>query len=115
MKRVPRTLADEILTVLDEPRSTDGPLTISHLSRRLGVSAALTRLCAKQLIADGSANAFMVLHDGAETIQGLSRASAPAIVAPVATTRRKTPKPVPVPAADADPAAVIAEPVLDAV
>lgn len=90
---MPRTLADEILTVLDEPRSTDGPLTISHLSRRLGVSAALTRLCAKQLIADGSANAFMVHHDGADTIQGLSRADAPVI-----TPRRKTAK-VP-PAAD---------------
>ena len=97
---MPRTLADEILSVLDEPRATNGPLTISHLSRRLGVSAALTRLCAKQLIADGSATAFMVHQNGAETIQGLSR-----VIAPVATPRKKSvkaAKPVEVGAADID-------------
>ena len=87
MRAVPRTLADEILSVLDEPRATNGPLTISHLSRRLGVSAALTRLCAKQLIADGSATPFMVHQNGAETIQGLSR-----VIPPVVVPRKKSAK-----------------------
>jgi predicted ArsR family transcriptional regulator len=70
---MPRTLAQEVLVILDEPSADRGPVTIGQLSRRLGVSSALTRLCARQLVADGQVEAVMVEHAGMTTIQGLSR------------------------------------------
>jgi predicted ArsR family transcriptional regulator len=83
---MPRTLAQEILVVLDEPSADRGPVTIGQLSRRLGVSSALTRLCARQLVADGTVQAVMVEHAGMTTIQALTRirpdASVPASATP---------------------------------
>jgi hypothetical protein len=71
-RAVPRTLAQEIVVLLHEPGAEGGMLTIGHLSRRLGVSSALTRLCAKQLVADGIVDAYMVDHAGMQTLQGLT-------------------------------------------
>jgi predicted ArsR family transcriptional regulator len=82
---MPRTLAQEILVVLDEPSSDRGPVTIGQLSRRLGVSSALTRLCARQLVADGTVEAVMVEHAGMTTIQALTRIR-PAADVPAAAT-----------------------------
>ena len=70
---MPRTLAQEILVLLDEPSAERAPVTIGQLSRRLGVSSALTRLCARQLLADGTVDAVMLEHAGMTTIQALSR------------------------------------------
>lgn len=69
---MPRTLAQEILVLLDEPSAGRAPVTIGQLSRRLGVSSALTRLCARQLVADGTVDAVMLDHAGMTTIQALS-------------------------------------------
>lgn len=74
---MPRTLAQEILVLLDEPGADRSAVTIGQLSRRLGVSSALTRLCARQLVADGAAAAIMVEHAGMTTIQALTRISPP--------------------------------------
>ena len=68
-----RTLAQEILGLLDESGNDETQVTIGQLSRRLGVSSTLTRLCARQLVADGSAGAVMVDHLGVMTIHGLTR------------------------------------------
>lgn len=78
---VPRTLAQEILVLLDEPSVKQAPVTIGQLSRRLGVSSALTRLCARQLVAEGVVDAVMLDHAGTTTIQALSRVRSAAVVA----------------------------------
>jgi predicted ArsR family transcriptional regulator len=82
---MPRTLAQEILVLLNEPSADGGPVTIGQLSRRLGVSSALTRLCARQLVADGVVDAVMVEHAGVTTIQSLTRIR-PAEAVPVTAT-----------------------------
>ena len=71
-----RTLAQEILGLLDESGNDQTPVTIGQLSRRLGVSSTLTRLCARQLVADGAAGAVMVEQLGVMTIHGLPRVAA---------------------------------------
>lgn len=71
-----RTLAEEILGLLDASGDNETPVTIGQLSRRLGVSSTLTRLCARQLVADGAAGAVMVDHLGVMTIHGLTRVGA---------------------------------------
>jgi DNA-binding GntR family transcriptional regulator len=80
----PRTLSQEILTMLNQPRTGTNPLSISHLARAFGASSTLVRSCAQQLVADGTARASMATRNGVETIQGLipleSKAAVPAAV-----------------------------------
>jgi hypothetical protein len=66
-----RTLADVVLDVLDEPRTDTGPVSLSYLARRLGVSSALIASCAQQLVAKGAAEPTMATHRGVLAIQGL--------------------------------------------
>ena len=81
-----RTLAEEILVLLGESDADDGPLTIGYLSRRLGTSSTLTRLSARQLVAEGSASAVILDHDGIPMIHSLNRrAPAPERISKPAT------------------------------
>jgi hypothetical protein len=67
-----RTLSEVVLEALDEQSADKGPVSLAHLARRFGVSSALMTSCAKQLVANGSAEATMASHRGILTIQGLS-------------------------------------------
>lgn len=83
---MPRTLSEHIIEMLDAPRSDSGPLSISHMARLLGVSSALVRSCAQQLVADGVAQPSMAMHGGVSVIQGLQRMPADADTSSAATS-----------------------------
>jgi hypothetical protein len=77
-----RTLSQEVLEVLEEPRTAEGPVSLAYLARRFGVSSALMTSCAQQLVASGSAEPTMASRRGVLTIQGLLRHKSPAATRP---------------------------------
>jgi DNA-binding IclR family transcriptional regulator len=66
-----RTLSEEVLEVLAEPRADKGPISLAYLARRFGVTSALMRSCAQQLVSAGVAEASMATRQGIPTVQGL--------------------------------------------
>ncbi|MCW2493083.1 MAG: hypothetical protein QOH56_1115 [Pseudonocardiales bacterium] len=66
-----RTLSQEVLDVLQESRIDKGPVSLAFLARRFGVSSALMTSCARELVANGKAEATMATHRGVPAIQGL--------------------------------------------
>ncbi|MGX7681858.1 hypothetical protein ACSMXN_23495 [Jatrophihabitans sp. DSM 45814] len=72
-----RTLSQEVLEVLQGSSIDKGPLSLAFLARRFGVSSALMTSCARELVANGTADATMATHRGVLTIQGLVQVAAP--------------------------------------
>ena len=66
-----RTLAQEVLAVLDQPHRGTEPVTLAYLARRFGVSGALMTSCARQLVASGEAEPSMGTSRGMPALQGL--------------------------------------------
>lgn len=65
-----RSLADQVLGAL-ETDHTGTPITLGDLARRFGVSGALMTSCARQLVAEGTAEPAMSSHRGVPALHGL--------------------------------------------
>jgi len=68
---MPRDLSEEVLHLLRASRSDQGPMSLAHLSRALGVSSQLMTSCASDMVGRGLAQPQMSLMRGVPTLRGL--------------------------------------------
>jgi Mn-dependent DtxR family transcriptional regulator len=68
---MPRNLSEEVLNLIRTNRPDQGPISLAHLSRQLGVSNQLMSSCAAEMVGRGLAEPQMMMMRGVSTLRGL--------------------------------------------